>query len=82
MFTIGLGDNVETEALVAMASTPDDAHFTADAEDLADRISPALLRAIAGSESNYHETDDARELADLFLRMAEALGCPPTGTRP
>lgn len=44
VFTIGLGDDVEAEALAAMASAPGDFFVAPDGEDLA-----AIYRAIAGA---------------------------------
>ncbi|MCE7938310.1 hypothetical protein DCC79_12930 [bacterium] len=44
LFTIGLGDDVETDALRAMASRPTDYFFAPDGEDLA-----AVYRSIAGA---------------------------------
>jgi len=42
VFTIGLGEDLDAEALMAMASRPEFAHRAPDAEDLA-----AIYRAIA-----------------------------------
>ncbi len=44
LFTIGLGDDVEADALARMASAPGDYHFAPDGEDLV-----AIYRAIAGA---------------------------------
>ncbi len=44
VFTIGLGDDIEADALAEMASAPDDFFVAPDGEDLA-----AIYRAIAGA---------------------------------